>query len=241
MRIPRIYTQCHLAANTHVILEGTTAHYLGKVLRMTAGRELIVFNGKGGEYQATIDTLNKKTVSLNIDAFTDTNKESPLATHLAIGLSRSERWDYVLQKATELGVTQITPLFTERCEVKLSGERLLKKQAHWQGVITSACEQCQRNILPQLNAPLTLTDFLNTPHSGLNFVLHHRSDKNLQQYQKTNSCTLLVGPEGGLHEDEIALAQSKNFHHLTIGPRVLRTETAPLAALSILQMTWGDF
>ncbi|HEY7772227.1 MAG TPA: 16S rRNA (uracil(1498)-N(3))-methyltransferase [Marinagarivorans sp.] len=241
MRIPRIYTTTQLAGQSHVKLEEAVAHYLGKVLRMSAGRELILFNGEGGEYQATVTDITKKSVTVNIGAYCDENRESPLNTHLAIGLSRGERWDLVLQKATELGVTQITPLFTERSEVKLTGERLTKKISHWQGIIISACEQCQRNILPRLNEPVAFSDFLAGEHSELNLVLHHRSQKRLADYPTPSSCTMLIGPEGGLSDEEITQAQKQSFNALTLGPRVLRTETAPLAALSALQLVWGDF
>lgn len=243
MRIPRIYTQAPLASNTTVELEEPLAHYLGKVLRMEAGRELIVFNGQGGAYTATITDVTKKSAIINVGAWDDQDRESPLKTHLAIGLSRGERWDLVLQKATELGVTEITPLFTERCEVKLQGDKKDKKFDHWQGIIISACEQCQRNIIPRLNTPQKFDDFIKRDggHSALNFVLHHRSDKKLNDYTSPQNCTLLVGPEGGLSDDEIVVAQKNNFNALTLGPRVLRTETAPIAALSVLQLAWGDF
>ncbi len=241
MRIPRIYTTVELTQNTQAELEDSIAHYLGKVLRMTAGRELVLFNNSGGEYPATIVDINKKKVCVAVGEFNDDNRASRLTTHLAIGLSRGERWDLVLQKATELGVTEITPLITERSEVKLSGERLDKKIAHWKGIIISACEQCQLNTLPKLNAPVPFSQFITHEHSDLNLVLHHRSDKKLTDYSAPTSCTLLVGPEGGLSEDEITQAQNKTFNALTLGPRVLRTETAPLVALSVLQMAWGDF
>lgn len=241
MRIPRIYTTSPLAHQTHAELEASVAHYVGKVLRMSTGRELIVFNGQGGEYTATIQTLTKKSITVSLDTFNPQNRDSSLQTHLAIGLSRGERWDLVLQKATELGVTHITPLWTENCEVKLSGERLEKKMQHWQGIIISACEQCQRNTVPTLNAPKSFAAFIQGEHSELNLVLHHRSDKNLHSHAKPTSCTLLIGPEGGLSANEITQAQQHTFEPLTLGPRVLRTETAPLAALSIMQFAWGDF
>ena len=241
MRIPRIYTTVDLVQNTQTDLEDSIAHYLGKVLRMTTGRELVLFNNTGGEHQAIIVDISKKKVRVEVGEYNQDNRASPLTTHLAIGLSRGERWDLVLQKATELGVSEITPLITERSEVKLNGERLDKKMAHWQGIIISACEQCQLNILPKLNAPIPLSQFITNEHSDLNLVLHHRSDKKLADYSAPTSCTLLVGPEGGLSDDEITQAQNKTFNALTLGPRVLRTETAPLTALSVLQMAWGDF
>lgn len=241
MRIPRIYSTTPLQANSSVNLDEQASHYLGKVLRMQAGRELIVFDGRGGEYPATIESISKKSVVINTGAHNPIDNQSPLHTHLAIGISRGERWDFALQKATELGVSEITPLFTERCEVKLSGDRLEKKLGHWQSILVSAAEQCQRNILPTLNSPLSHSAFISAEPAGLGLVLHHRSDCKITDYTAPKSCTLLVGPEGGLNDDEIDQALNAGYHALTLGPRVLRTETAPLAALSIVQTLWGDF
>lgn len=241
MRIPRIYSTTPLQANSLISLDEQASHYLGKVLRMQAGRELIVFDGSGGQYPATIDSISKKSVAINTGVHEPVDNQSPLHTHLAIGLSRGERWDFVLQKATELGVTEITPLFTERCEVKLSGDRLDKKFGHWQSILISAAEQCQRNILPALNPAVNFSDFIKTAPNGLGLVLHHRSDCKITDYEAPSACTLLVGPEGGLSDDEISQALATDYQALTLGPRVLRTETAPLAALSVVQSLWGDF
>ena len=240
MRIPRVYTPNPLEPNTSVTLDEGTAHYLGKVLRMKAGRELILFNGQGGEYPASLLDLSKKQATVTLGNKVDIDRESPLHSHLAIGLSRGERWDLVLQKATELGVTEITPLLTERGEVKLTAERLEKKFQHWQSIIVSACEQCQRNKLPALHRPTRYDTFLAQAHQGTGLVLHHRSEKTLQSLSPNKACCILVGPEGGLTEEEINLAHHSGFESLTLGPRVLRTETAPLAALTALQLYWGD-
>ena len=148
--------------------------------------------------------------------------------------------DWVLQKATELGVTSITPLFTERTEVRLKGERLDKKQQHWQQILISACEQCQRNRLPELNSACALEDWIPQAQDGLRYVLHHRSDGGLPDNPQRQPVSLLIGPEGGLSDDEISAAQAHQFKALTLGPRVMRTETAPIAALSVLQFLWGD-
>lgn len=241
MRIPRIYSTTPLHANASVSLDEQASHYLGKVLRMQAGRELIVFDGNGGEYPATIESISKKSVIINTGAHNPIDNQSPLHTHLAIGISRGERWDFVLQKATELGVSEVTPLFTERCEVKLSGDRLEKKFSHWQSILISAAEQCQRNILPKLNTPLNYSEFISGEPTGLGLVLHHRSDCKITDHTTPKSCTLLIGPEGGLNDDEIDQALNAGYYALTLGPRVLRTETAPLAALSVVQNLWGDF
>jgi 16S rRNA (uracil1498-N3)-methyltransferase len=148
--------------------------------------------------------------------------------------------DWVIQKATELGVTSITPINTERTNVKLSSDRLEKKQQHWQQVAISACEQCTRNTVPTVKPLLTLEGWLADCDADQKFVLHHRSNKNLDEIKAPTSIALLIGPEGGLTADEIAQAEQAGFDALTLGPRVLRTETAPLAAISVLQHRWGD-
>lgn len=241
MRIPRVYCPVELSLNTPIRLDDNAAHYLGKVLRMSAGRPLVVFNGRGGEYYGAITEVAKKYIEVTLETYDGDERESPLAIELAVGLSRGERWDLVLQKATELGVTRIVPLVTERTEVKLKGERLEKKWQHWQQITISACEQCQRNRLPQL-APLTLlSDYLTSADAEQKFVLHHRDSQGLPAALAPHSAALLVGPEGGLSEDEIIAARNAGFNPLTLGPRVMRTETAPLAAISVLQYQWGDF
>jgi len=208
---------------------------------MTVGRELTLFNGQGGEFTATISRLEKKHTSVTLNAEHTNDRESPLNIELCIGLSRGERMDWIIQKATELGVTKITPLFTERSEVKLKPERLDKKMQHWQQIIISACEQCQRNRLPSLNTPQNINQYIASCQAQLKLVLHHRSDTGLGERDAPTSIALLIGPEGGLNENEIAQAESSGFVPLTLGPRVLRTETAPLVALSLCQQLWGDF
>lgn len=240
MRIPRIYTSQILQENTELELEERAAHYLLKVLRMDAGRELILFDGRGGEFPAVITDKTKSRVVVKTGIKQDINRESPLDTHLGIGISRGERMDWVLQKASELGVTAITPVFSERTEVKLSGERLDKRLQHWQNILISACEQCQRNTLPHLHSPCQLGEFLATNTAEQRFVLHHRADTRLGDIPRPSSVSLLIGPEGGLSEDEIALASQYNFSPLKLGERVLRTETAPIAALAVIQHLWGD-
>jgi len=241
MRIPRIFTSQALAPNSTLVLAEAQSHYLSKVLRMQAGREFILFNGEGGEYSAEISAVQKKSVDVSVKEFTAENRQSHLQLELAIGVSRGERMDWVLQKATELGVTKITPLITERTEVKLGGERAEKKMEHWQQILISACEQCQRNLLPELSEPKQFSEWVNDFDAELKFVLHHRDNQGLPQTKNTKSVALLIGPEGGLDDDEIAQAIAKSFSPLTLGPRVLRTETAPVAAISLVQYLWGDF
>ncbi|WP_111642852.1 16S rRNA (uracil(1498)-N(3))-methyltransferase [Marinimicrobium alkaliphilum] len=241
MRIPRIHTPHPLQVGQHLALEPASAHYLSRVLRMQPGRELVVFNGAGGEYQGVLTEIGKKTAEVRLDSFVPDNRESPLTLELAIGVSRGERMDWVIQKATELGVTHIQPLMTERTEVKLSAERADKKQAHWQQVIISACEQCQRSRLPALAQPRKIGDWLPDAQGDLRFVLHHRDSRSLPADARPGAVTLLIGPEGGLSDGEIDAARAAQFSALTLGPRVLRTETAPVAAISLAQYLWGDW
>jgi len=240
MRIPRIHTEAPLTSGNSVELDEAPSRHLAKALRMEAGRELILFNGRGGEYQATISAITKKCVTVIVGKPKSDDRRSPLTIHLGIGLSKGDRFEWVLQKAAELGVSHITPLFTERSEVKLNGPRLDKKMASWQQVLISACEQCQLNIVPQLFPPSRLAPWLETREEQKRFVLHHRTDEQLDATQQVDSAALLVGPEGGLSSDEINLAEQQSFQALRLGPRVFRTETAPLAAISILQYLWGD-
>lgn len=244
MRIPRIFSPDPLAGRDEIELNEAASRHLVKVLRLTPGRPLVLFDGSGGEYAAElIDTGKRARVRLG--RFTAEDRQSPLALTLAIGISRGDRFDWVVQKATELGATQIQPLFTERCEVRLSGERLQKKLGHWRQIAASACEQCARNRLPAIAEPLKLAQYLQTAESGLKLVLHHRTDLDLRQLERQrgrpDSALLLVGPEGGLSPAEIDAALERGFRPLRLGPRVLRTETAPVAALSVLQFHWGDF
>jgi 16S rRNA (uracil1498-N3)-methyltransferase len=208
---------------------------------MTAGQEVVLFNGQGGEYRGQLIEARKGFAAVKINAFESIDRESPLPIHLAIGISRGERMDWIVQKATELGVKEITPLFTQRCEVKLTGDRLAKKIHHWQQVAISACEQCQRTKLPIINPASPLPQWLPNCAEDLKLVMHHRADIGLQNLrQKKRSVCLLIGPEGGLSDQEIEGATHRGFQALAMGPRVLRTETAPVAAISILQALWGD-
>lgn len=240
MRIPRIYTPQTLSPNSKITLEPEASHHLLKVLRMDIGRPLMLFNGDGYQYTASISRIDKKAVVAIIQKHEHRPNTSPIQTELAIGLSKGDRFDWVLQKATELGVSAIVPLFTERSEVRLSKERIEKKMTSWQNIIISACEQCQRNVLPSLQAPQELESYLNACENDLKLVLHHRSKRALDTQTPPQSLSLLVGPEGGLSDGEIKYAEQQGFEPLKLGERVLRTETAPLAALSVVQFMWGD-
>ena len=241
MRIPRVYSPQMMDIGDCIELEAGAARHLTSALRMSSGQLVTLFNGHGGEYTAELVEAKKGKATVRITEFDKADRESNLSIHLAIGISRGERMDLIVQKATELGVSEITPLFTERCEVKLSGERLDKKVNHWQQVAISACEQCQRNSLPSINAPVKIEQWQVNCDGSLKLVLHHRTDQSLSDMPPpSGQVALLIGPEGGLSEREIEHAISLGFSPLALGPRVLRTETAPLAAISILQSLWGD-
>ena len=241
MRIPRLYTPQPLATGRTIELRDAPAHYLSRVLRLSPGRPVIVFNGEGGEFSGSLVSMDKKSVEVQLDEYSSFDRLPELTIELAIGLSRGERWDYVLQKATELGVSRIVPLLTERTEVKLKGERLQKKIDHWQQICISACEQCQRNRLPEITEVTALEAYLPRAVGERKFVLHHRDSQKLAAGSAPVSLSLLIGPEGGLSETEIEIARREDFAPLTLGPRVLRTETAPTVALSLVQYLWGDF
>ena len=224
MRVPRIFT----------------AQPLARVLRMREKDPLTLFNGEGGQFLSHIVSIEKKRVIVKLGACSAKDLESPLQVHLGIALSRGERMDWIIQKATELGVYSISPVFSERSNVRLKDDRLEKKLSHWRQVAISACEQCGRNSVPQLDTALELTHWQQSVQADRRLVLHHRSSPASGPSNTPGSVALLIGPEGGLSEAEISAAEASGFEALSLGPRILRTETAPLAALAIIQAQWGD-
>ena len=241
MRNPRIYSEQPLQAGITVDLAESAANHVGRVLRMKAGESLFLFNGEGSAFQGKVAAVSKKQVQVELESELEGDAQSPLVIELGQTLSRGERMDYAIQKATEMGVSSITPLFSERCEVKLNAERQDKQRRRMQQIAISACEQCGRNIVPVINPPMKLQNWLESRETELNFVLHHRTEKKLDGYDKPVSVSLLIGPEGGLTAEEIVQAEAREFKPLALGPRVLRTETAPVAAISLMQFLWGDF
>lgn len=242
MREIRIYTDQPLTENQSVVLDDNAARHLKTVLRVKPGQPVTLFNGAGGEYQGTITDSATKKVIVALSVHRQLERESPLHITLAIGISRGERMDWIVQKATELGVSVIVPLITERTEVKLNAERAQKKLRHWRQITISACEQSGRNKLPEIQPLQQFGDWLSQQSGENKFVLHHRAATPLASLAKfARSATVLIGPEGGLTEAEITAAAARSFQPLSLGPRVMRTETAPVAAISVLQMLWGDF
>ena len=243
MRIPRIYTPQPLATGLLLTLEPKASRHLAKVLRLGAGNALILFNGDGFDFRAQIETpLRDGTMLVRIGEQSEPAALTPLRITLALGISKGERMDLSLQKAVELGVWALQPLFTERSVVRLRDDRLGKRMQHWQGVVISACEQSGRRWLPELAEPQRLTDWL-AQTSGHGLLLDHRSERPLTALPPPagDSLTLLVGPEGGLAPQERAMANARGFVGVRLGPRVMRTETAPLAAIAAIQSLWGDF
>lgn len=244
MRIPRIHVRGTLRAGTPLVLDEAPARHVHQVLRLAVGDALVVFDGGGGEYRAHINRIDRREVEVQVGEFAPRDVESRLVVHLGQGISRGERMDFTLQKAVELGVAGITPLYTERCVVKLTGERSDKRGQHWQAVVTAACEQSGRTRLPGLSNATKLADWLRArdADSGLRVLLDPCADVSLSALPRPAAAvTLLIGPEGGLSPEERALAGAHGFIGTRLGPRILRTETAALAALAAMQVLWGDF
>lgn len=242
MTISRIYQPIPLAENKIIQLNDQAMHHVARVLRASVGDELIIFNGEGGEYLAVITEITKKNVTVTLKHWIDSEVESPLELCLAQGISRGEKMDFTIQKAVELGVKKIIPLFTERCNVKLDDERKEKRKQHWHSIIIGACEQSGRNQIPEIVMPDHLTAFLQNHSAEIKFVLSPQATHTLSKTSLPPSArvTLLIGPEGGLSENEIQLANQHGFLSLNLGPRILRTETAAIAALTALQCYAGD-
>jgi len=222
-------------------LEEDASHHLARVLRASVNDEIILFNGEGCEYHACIRAINKKSVDVEILKVIERDVESPVKMILAQGIARGEKMDLIIQKAVELGVSEIYPIISERCNVRLDPQREQKRLQHWQAVVISACEQSGRNRLPVLHAPERIDVWLESVVADHKFVLSPHVESKLQNLRAPRSIAILVGPEGGLTEQEIKSALRQNFSALQLGPRVLRTETAALAALSVLQYQCGDF
>jgi len=239
MRLSRFFVDATLSIGEHPLPEAQ-AHYISRVLRMSEGDAVQLFDGSGMEFRATLIEVGKKHVRVQVSQSFAGQVESPLKIHLGQGLSRGERMDWAIQKATELGVSQITPIISERCEVRLKDERAEKRQAHWQQIAVSACEQCGRSVVPAIHAPVTLADWLKQTEADLKLVLHPVAEP-LVSHEKPATLAFLIGPEGGLNDAEVTQAQDAGFHAARLGPRVLRTETAPVVALSVAQQLWGDF
>jgi len=243
MRIPRIFVPTHLQPGRDVDLPTQAGEHVARVLRLDRGHPLRLFDGSGAEYTGEIATLAKRAVTARVlGRIESADRESPLRITLGQGIARGEKMDWILQKATELGVTRIVPLITERTEVKLDAERAARRRAHWEAVLASACEQCGRNRLPRIDEPVKLAQWAAAldDEAGLRLSLDPEGDTTLHNLGPGTQMTLVVGPEGGLSEHDRATLAQAGFRGLRLGPRILRTETAGLAALAALQALRGD-
>lgn len=256
MSAPRFYLDQPLAPGARFSLPPGPARHAARALRLAENDAVTLFNGRGGEYAARIERIRKDEVAVAVTGFADVERESRLRLMLAQGISSGERMDYTLQKAVELGVAAIQPIAARRSVVKLAGERADKRTAHWQGVVASACEQCGRNRVPDVAAPLTLADWLGRTiprgqpaeadppgqRSMRLLFLSPLAETRLADLPAPAAMDCLVaGPEGGFEADEIVALHSARAIPVRLGPRVLRTETAALAALAAMQALWGDF
>jgi len=244
MRRTRLYLPVPLQIGQTLQLNPPQTHYALNVLRLKNQHPIEIFDGQGKQAQGKLLITGRRTAEIQIETVESINRESPLKTILLQGISKGDRMDLTLQKSVELGISEIQPLFTQRCEVKLKGEKLNKRLQHWQGILQSACEQCGRNQLPRLHPPTSWTEYQNRPTPLNGLLLDPKAQHNFKSLP--NSLTekpiyLFIGPEGGLTEQERQQAQAKGLTAIRIGQRILRTETAAPAILAALQARWGDF
>ncbi|GAB2495604.1 16S rRNA (uracil(1498)-N(3))-methyltransferase [Arenimonas alkanexedens] len=240
MRSIRCHVDAVLAVGDTVALSETATGHLVRVLRLGVGDAVVLFNGDGHDYDAQLVAVGKRGAEAKLSGRRALANESPLAITLAQGIARGEKMDLVLQKATELGVAAFVPINTERTEVRLDAERAAKRLAHWQGVLVAACEQSGRARVPALSAPVALAHWAGGEHAGLKLMLDPEGELSLSALPVTEAITLVVGPEGGLSERDLATLRAAGFRGLRLGPRILRTETAGLAAIAALQSRQGD-
>jgi 16S rRNA (uracil1498-N3)-methyltransferase len=240
MRSTRLFVDCPIKTAQLLDLNEQASHHLARVLRCKAGEQLVLFNGQGGEYPAEIIAVGKKLVRVQVSDFHPVNRESTLHIQLGLAISRGERMDWAIQKATELGVTTITPLLAQRVQGQRKPQQLQKKHDHWQAVVIAACEQSGRTAIPALSPALELAAWLSDRQADCKLVMEPSMAATTLPLEQISSVMLMVGCEGGWTSEELSLASQHNFQGLKLGPRILRTETAPLAAISLCQSRWGD-
>jgi 16S rRNA (uracil1498-N3)-methyltransferase len=241
MRVPRIYHPEPLQAGLDIALDEDAANHVGRVLRMGQGQAIQLFDGSNQVFDAQIIRADKKNVIVHVAQGNIDCRESPLHIHLGQVMSRGEKMEFTIQKSIELGVSLITPLFSERCGVKLDAERLNKKLGQWQKIAIAACEQCGRNRVPEIRPAMDLEAWCAEEESGLKLNLHPRASQSINTLPlPVERVRLLIGPEGGLTADEIAMTARYQFTDILLGPRVLRTETTALTAITALQVRFGD-
>lgn len=243
MRLTRVHVDCALSPGSEVSLPEKTAGHLVRVLRLVVGDECVLFNGDGHDYAARVVSVGKREMRVAVEASRHVDNDSPLRIHLLQGIARGEKMDLILQKATELGVTAVAPLWSQRSEVKLDEARAAKRLAHWRGVVASACEQCGRARVPEVAAPVSLAAAIAAlPEGGLRMILDPEGEFSLRTLasEAGSEIVLAVGPEGGWSPADRDQLREGGFGGLRLGPRILRTETAGLAAIAALQSRLGD-
>ncbi len=245
MNAPRFYSPETLSVGACVALSESAARHAARVLRLREGDALILFDGRGGEFLARIARCGRDEVVAEMQTWRDRECESPLEITLVQALQAGEKMDLTVQKAVELGAQRIVPVASQRSVVRLEGDRARRRVEHWRAVAASACEQCGRNRVPEISELESLRQWLGRPfdHSALRLMLDPRSDNTLQTLVRPTGglrVELLIGPEGGFAPEEEAMAVKAGFAGIRLGPRVLRTETAGLAALAAIQCLWGD-
>ncbi|OHX12305.1 16S rRNA (uracil(1498)-N(3))-methyltransferase [Chromobacterium sphagni] len=240
--MPRFYLDADLQVGQQLSLPDAVVRHV-QVLRLNAGDAITLFNGKGGEYQATLNSVQKRDAQCLIEHCDQVSRETPLWLGLAQGISSGDKMEFTLQKGVEMGVSQFQPLAAGRSVVKLSGERADKRVARWQEIVISACEQSGRNTIPQVLPILTLNEWLAQPQQvDIRLILSPRGDRSLAELSaKPVRSWLMVGPEGGFSGLEEDAALAAGWTPLRLGPRILRTETAALAAVAAMQAVWGDY
>lgn len=237
----RIFQPYTINQNSLITLDDNAFNHLIRVLRMKTGESITLFDGSNQITPTVIHEVNKKTVIVKTANSVLDNRESPLNIHLGQVISRGDKMEFTIQKSVELGVNTITPLLSERCGVKLDQERLEKKVQQWQKIVISACEQCGRNIIPSINPVMKLENWCANLTDSLKLNLHPKAEQGINQLPNDNkNISLLIGPEGGLSNEEISMTHQYQFTDILLGPRVLRTETAALTAITALQVRFGD-
>lgn len=242
MRIPRFYVPQPLVVGQEFALPDTTFRHAVQVLRLNVGEPLILFNGEGGEYSAQMNNVGKRSASVMIDSFSPTDTESPIHLTLVQAVIKPDKMDFALQKAVELGVNTIQPLITQRSVVRIGKEQVDKKLQHWEGIVVAACEQSGRTRMPLVQAPLALERWLETPATGSRLILAPGDFPriNALPMDLPAPIELLIGPEGGFTDEEVEQCIQAGVTPVSLGPRILRAETASLAALALLQHRYGD-
>lgn len=250
MRIPRIFLPTSLQEGMNIELPPPATNHLIRVLRLPLAAKLTLFNGQGGEYQASIAVIGKKSCVVTVGKYVARGIESSLSINLAQGIVHADKMDFIIQKAVELGVAEISPLLTQFSDVRIDGERLAKRLQHWRNIAISACEQCGRNKLPTIWEPLSIISWLSdrrteltaaTTDISFRLILHPYDANPFPSFPSApRQLSLLIGPEGGFSDKEVQFANECGYMPIALGPRILRTETAAITAIAISQHLWGD-